>query len=609
MPQSSSHPYATVRIATSTGPLAQIWLAANMSNLPRGPILQTSITDSANEIAKVSGCDLNDTDSFEHITLHTSGDLLQGIVRVYSKQAAFLLTDIKDTLTKISTLFKSNQRITATLSSANTIAKVSQLILEDAVTEREVLITPGLDFLNETVIPEGLMGQENSMQRKVQGAAPWDTSLEVGRRFNPDDDLEYHQSSILDLDFDIDNDNDNGQTVSYSKTWEEGTRQTVLDATTSIRFHEGSREPDNLIEDDDFPLDDPNNADWNLGVTEKGEQDNQNEEESSIEIGRRAGEEPMIDEAIDFGFDLDIEKEPMEDTERESEALNQVKHSTPAPLSLIQRARRNSALANAKRIEMDNETEFSADQVKKGSIVPQTIEGTAAAHGEARTTQKRLWEEFVQGMSYLPQVVLDNLITYQTLKKQKIHSTQDVEEFNEPEMNVTLGLDDDLLQDSETSASRVELGSEESDHFVPIDEDIGQPSFDEANASSPQATDANGMMDEQLGQLDGAASQKAQNVQLASGEMASRATVYMAELLRTEFIDNDSINFDDILAIKHNAEDDKNDSPITKREASKGFFDMLSLATAGCIDLDQQESFQNITIKTRAPLYEKFITA
>nr|6ZZ6_C Chain C, Sister chromatid cohesion protein 1,Sister chromatid cohesion protein 1,Sister chromatid cohesion protein 1 [Saccharomyces cerevisiae S288C] len=37
-------------------------------------------------------------------TLRTSGELLQGIVRVYSKQATFLLTDIKDTLTKISML-------------------------------------------------------------------------------------------------------------------------------------------------------------------------------------------------------------------------------------------------------------------------------------------------------------------------------------------------------------------------------------------------------------------------------------------------------------------------------------------------------------------------
>lgn len=604
MPQSSSHPYTTVRIATSTGPLAQIWLAANMSNLPRGSVLQTSITDSANEIAKVSGCDLNDTDTFEHITLHTSGDLLQGIVRVYSKQAAFLLTDIKDTLTKISTLFKSNQRINVTLTNANTIAKVDQLILEDAVTEREVLITPGLDFLQETVIPEGLMGQENSMQRKVQGAAPWDTSLEVGRRFNPDDDLEYHQSSILDLDFDIDNDNDNGHTVSYSKTWEEGTRQTVLDETASIRFHEGSREPDNLIEEDDFPLDDPNNADWNLGVTEKGEQDNQNEHDSSIEIGRRADEEPMIDEAIDFGFDLDIEKEPIEDTERESEAHKQVEHSTPGPQT--QRARRNSELANARRIEMDNETEFSADQVKKGSIIFQPIEGATAIHGESRITQKRLWEDFVQSMSYLPQVVLDNLITYQTLKKQKGHATQDMEEFNEPQMNVTLGLDADLLQDSETSASRDEPAAEDSDHFVPIDEDIGQSSFDEADASSPQGTDATDTMHQPLGQSDGVSSQK---TQLASGETASRATVYMAELLRTEFIDNDSINLDDILAIKHNKEDDKSDTPITKREASKGFFDMLSLATAGCIDLDQEGPFQSITIKTRAPLYEKFITA
>lgn len=181
----------TISVSAKNGPLAQIWLAANMSNLGRGQVLQTSISESANEIAKASGCD-NSVTNIEHITLRTSGELLQGIVRVYSKQAAFLLSDIKDTLTKISTLFKTNQRINITVNRANTIAAVDQLILEDAVTEKEVLAAPSLDFLNDNQISEELMGQETeeSRQRRVQGAAPWDTSLEFGRRFDPDEDLE-----------------------------------------------------------------------------------------------------------------------------------------------------------------------------------------------------------------------------------------------------------------------------------------------------------------------------------------------------------------------------------------------------------------------------------
>ncbi|OXT09780.1 hypothetical protein B9K03_12085, partial [Rothia sp. Olga] len=71
------------------------------------------------EIAKVAGCDIDINNNTalkedhelatgDYITLRTSGELLHGVVRVYSKQAGFLLSDIKDTLIKISSLFKTS---------------------------------------------------------------------------------------------------------------------------------------------------------------------------------------------------------------------------------------------------------------------------------------------------------------------------------------------------------------------------------------------------------------------------------------------------------------------------------------------------------------------
>ena len=48
---------------------------------------------------------------------------------------------------------------------------------------------------------------------------------------------------------------------------------------------------------------------------------------------------------------------------------------------------------------------------------------------------------------------------------------------------------------------------------------------------------------------------------------------------------------------------------ITRREAIKGFFDILSLATEGCVDLKQKETFGNIVIDAKPALFERFITA
>lgn len=573
------HPYSSVRISTKSGPLAQIWLAANMSNLPKISVLQTSISESADEIAKASGCD---DSSLERITLHTSGDLLQGIVRVYSKQATFLLADIKDTLMKITTSFKANQRINVTVGKANTITSIEQLVLQDSVTEREVLTLPSLDFLQDTESSPGLMNAgDNSMRRKVQGAAPWDTSLEVGRRFNPDDSLEANRSSVLDLDFDFENEH----ASSPSKTWEEGTRQTTLDEGSGIR---GEQEP--LIEDDDFPFDDPTNGNWDLGITENDDPENRSESRSnmSVELGRRADDASMIDEVVDLGIDLGIEKEPIEEFSATEEDV-----TTPP----AKRPKKNSELVNTRKIDIDEETEL--DDVQNMEVTLTAPKQDQTSKDDLSLNRKRVLDELNLSLSYLPSSVLENILSYQQIKKQKPNFDEEEVDYSEPQMDITLGLDDELVSRDRS----IESESEESDHFMPIDADIGLPMPTQEDVEPHIEAESASSQPEEI------ATQQTQKVRLATGETASKATVYMAELLRTKFVDNENSTFEDILKIKHTAEVSQSDKEITRGEASKAFFDLLSLANEDCIDLDQPIAFESINIQTKPSLFEKFITA
>ncbi|CAR25626.1 hypothetical protein ZYGR_0A01910 [Zygosaccharomyces rouxii] len=603
----------TISISAKNGPLAQIWLAANMSNLGRGQVLQTSISESANEIAKASGCDENVT-NIEHITLRTSGELLQGIVRVYSKQAAFLLSDIKDTLTKISTLFKSNQRINITVNRANTIAAVDQLILEDAVTEKEVLAAPSLDFLDDNQIPEGLMGQETeeSHQRRVQGAAPWDTSLEFGRRFDPDEDLEYNQSSGLDLDFDI----DDGQ---LSKTAEEGTRQ-------SHDVVSQSQEPEHLLMgEDDFPLEDPNNVDWDLGISEEKDQERATSEagsHDSVELGRRAEERSMTGEPIDFGFNLDIEKdagdeedqeEPESDEQQQKLQEEERERERKEEAKRERKARKDPALRNCKRIQQDVETELDDHSLKTASEEILNGRPETEVQDLPKLNQKRLWGEMIQSLSYLPQETIERLTSLQTSKKPKTQvESENEESFEEPQMDISLGLNDDLLPESSISSSRPPSELGEGDHESPMAADIGEHPLDQGQEehgepnieqSTQQDSDEREPSSSQS-ELD-----DSEKVKLTTGEFASREAVDFAELMRVEFIDNDSLEFENLLTTKKRAQGVEEDTRLTRQEATKGFFDMLSLATADCIDLNQQETFGEINISARPALYERFITA
>lgn len=595
----------TISISAKNGPLAQIWLAANMSNLGRGQVLQTSISESANEIAKASGCD-NGVTNIEHITLRTSGELLQGIVRVYSKQAAFLLSDIKDTLTKISTLFKTNQRINITVNRANTIAAVDQLILEDAVTEKEVLAAPSLDFLNDSQISEELMDQETegSRQRQVQGAAPWDTSLEFGRRFDPDEDLEYNQSSGLDLDFDI----DDGQ---LSKNAGEGTRQSN---ETGIQ----AQEPEHLlIGEDDFPLEDPNNVDWDLGISEEKDQERATSEagsHDSVELGRRADERSVTGEPIDFGFNLDIEKEAGEEEDQmqqENDEKQEQRHQEEKREEEAKRERRvrkDPALRNCRKIQQDAETELDDHSLKTASEDTVNERSENEVQEPPKLNQKRLWEEMVQSLSYLPQEVIENFSPLQTFKKPKIQAELENEQnFEEPQMDISLGLNDDLLPESSINSSRPPSESGE----APMAADIGEHSLEEGeemhehNIEQQSSQDSHEMEDSSSNPV----FTDSEKVKLTTGEFASREAVDFAELMRVEFIDNESLKFDNLLTTKKRAQGHEEDTSLTRQEATKGFFDMLSLATADCIDLDQQETFGDINISARPALYERFISA
>ncbi|CAB4255263.1 similar to Saccharomyces cerevisiae YDL003W MCD1 Essential subunit of the cohesin complex required for sister chromatid cohesion in mitosis and meiosis [Maudiozyma barnettii] len=564
-----AQPYTVLKIGTDAGPLAQIWLAANMSNIPRGSVLQTSINESAKEIAKVSGCEPEIEQNNENITLHVSGELLQGIVRVYSKQAGFLLSDIKDTLTKITALFKTHSRVNVTISRISTIAKVNQLVLEDTVTEKEVLSTPSLDFLDEPPqVMKTLLNGNNSMLRGVQGAATnsvgvhsADNSLEVGRRFNPDGEFE-HNSSALALDFDID----------------EGTR---VSTEPHIQF-EGN--------DMDFPIDDPldDNDNWDLGINEEHDDD-------SIEVGRRA-EEPLLDEHTEFGFDLDLDKnghvgEPLEeDTE-------------PIPPKRMSSKRVNDpSLKNTMNIIVDDNSEMSRSNINDNTS-SETINNAPNRIQHKNMSHKRLSHEILTDLGYLHQSVISHLLPYHTLKKQKIQEPiQTTEEI-------------EVIENSSRPALDISLELDSTNHIDDIDniqedfEDIAindNTDFNcEHDTGSPRINTQGTILEDSSNQEERDTSTTSlieeDNMKLRNGEVASRGTIEMAETLR-EYTNSSDIAYSDILSHRL---DDSNQP--TKTDASKCFFDMLTLATSGCIKLEQSSAFENISISTLKPLYEKFI--
>lgn len=80
-------------LLAKTGPLARVWLAANIERkLTKQNILQSNIESSVSTIISPDQAP---------IALRLSGQLLLGVVRIYSRKARYLLDDCNEALMKI----------------------------------------------------------------------------------------------------------------------------------------------------------------------------------------------------------------------------------------------------------------------------------------------------------------------------------------------------------------------------------------------------------------------------------------------------------------------------------------------------------------------------
>ncbi|KAL0570511.1 sister chromatid cohesion protein 1 [Marasmius crinis-equi] len=90
--------YYSKELLERRGPLGKVWLAAHMERkLSKTQMLQTNITESVDAIID---------EEIEFMTLRYSGQLLLGVVRIYSRKAKYLLDDCNEALLKIKLAFR-----------------------------------------------------------------------------------------------------------------------------------------------------------------------------------------------------------------------------------------------------------------------------------------------------------------------------------------------------------------------------------------------------------------------------------------------------------------------------------------------------------------------
>ncbi|UKZ80819.1 hypothetical protein TrVFT333_008584 [Trichoderma virens FT-333] len=273
-----------------TGPLARVWLSANLERkLSKNHILQSNVTDSVEAII---------TPNQAPMALRLSGQLLLGVVRIYQRKTRYLLDDCNEAMMKIKMAFRSsgNNDLAANLQVTNREA----LLLPDRITPYDNLELPPRLMLHGCFRKSKMCRLRKSY---LQGGMTLDEDA-----LAPMDDLELELDFGLDMDGGPSHSIEMGRDAPAARSIEDdvfseldimprskegaGPEDTNMDLDGGVRIADD--EGDIQMGDDDFQFN-PNDQSAVPGL-------------AALDINReRISESPLSD--IDDQFAKEIEEE------------------------------------------------------------------------------------------------------------------------------------------------------------------------------------------------------------------------------------------------------------------------------------------------------------
>ncbi|KAL8821549.1 MAG: hypothetical protein Q9191_007283, partial [Dirinaria sp. TL-2023a] len=182
-------------LLSKTGPLARVWLSANLERkLSKTHILQSNIESSVNAIVDQGTAPM---------ALRLSGQLLLGVVRIYSRKARYLLDDCNEALLKIKMAFRpGNVDLPANL----TMPSAAALTVADKISDP---MMPELDpsLLDFQPMEIDLGGKKDDPLNWTSQMLSDPLSIEQGRRAaEPRPDIFDEDDMHVELDLDLGDD-------------------------------------------------------------------------------------------------------------------------------------------------------------------------------------------------------------------------------------------------------------------------------------------------------------------------------------------------------------------------------------------------------------------
>lgn len=553
-------------LVSRQGPLAHVWLASNYDKkLSKQQFLNTNIVTSSSLISnrQIQPASSGENLAQDTITLRLSGQLLLGIVRIYSRKTKYLLDDIHETLHKLKTSFKYASGASLNLASAaaastvnlppqrTTLSNLSRVTLQDQISGHDLFYQEDLildDAADQIPAAAAQFPQETTDSQLQEQDA--DLSIEVARRADDADDADAGADLDLDLDFDLDMDNSIEVGRDAVQTGLPEAEQSLLDIGGK------TPEPTSGLPDVDFDLD------------------------------------------LSLGADADVNANA-EPTNNDSDGPHEAQtppQTAPAPLRTLVGITDSGVVRTTKRRLVVDEQE----DVDRGipNDVLRNIQAlqTNGRFSEDSLTLKLTAQEKID--------LINELAVPLQSKKRKIWNLdeqlrQRCLELSSEEDNLLDGISGDQSGDMDMDLD-MDMDSN-------IDFDLSLPGLDSDEVLDPLQTHTEQVND------------NAEDV----GPENLRSTTQVAEHLRQFFFDKPAVTLHELME-KDTAPGlttplgltQKSDFAVKvsdRREATKCFFELLVLATQDCVSLEQKapengtEIPDEVRIRPRDLLVSKFL--
>lgn len=526
------------RLLSKQGPLAQVWLAANYDKkLSKQQLLSTNIVQSSSFISNQPlsfASQLLETASSgaSTITLRLSGQLLLGIVRIYSRKTKYLLDDVNDTLFKLKNSFKyaSGGTILGVDQAAGIInlapqqtiiSNMNNITLADQATDFDLLYQDDLNLDDEvpTSNPASIFSRVNSSNNE-EASFNFDQSIEFPR-YEHDDYGNTNYDDDIELDFDLGDNDDADQSIEVGR----------------------------------------NASHTNIETNEMSIIDGLNDKETNMDT--------VFGEPLQTVDEINIEANV--DSEGPEEPITPPSSAVSRPRKRIVGISETGELKTTKRkLVVD-----SAEEVETG-ITAQTLKRIQQIQLSGNLPEEQLTLRLTNAEKMQLIHELSSPVT-QANKRRKLWS------LDEQLQNRCL----ELANERAAAETREQTYDDFGDN---VDFDLSLPDFD-SDSRSPDSgiVEPTSVPDVEEEEERGPENTTKASIQVA-GHLRTKFletnTTDLNELIQTDLQINDENEATLPLGIVHKTSGTINVNK--KREATKCFFELLVLATSDCVQLDQE---------------------